>query len=153
MYQNYPTVNRSRCCMKSICTGMHPVPLILLAYVIYEQVHMLNVLFWLLCQNAFFRWRIRIRHVLLSILFYVQLHYMLLLWQFRWFCRFLNCDRCPFCKSPNYAVEYRGVKSKEERGLEQVVRPRFHTKFHISMESIHSGLRSFSFCVMDLCFI
>jgi hypothetical protein len=28
--------------------------------------------------------------------------------------------RCPFCKTPNYAVEYRGVKSKEEKGIEQV---------------------------------
>ncbi|PNY02490.1 RING/U-box domain-containing protein, partial [Trifolium pratense] len=28
--------------------------------------------------------------------------------------------RCPFCKTANYAVEYRGVKSKEEKGLEQI---------------------------------
>ncbi|CAI9754950.1 unnamed protein product [Fraxinus pennsylvanica] len=28
--------------------------------------------------------------------------------------------QCPFCKSPNYAVEYRGVKTKEEKGLEQI---------------------------------
>ncbi|KAG2657412.1 E3 ubiquitin-protein ligase GW2 isoform X1 [Panicum virgatum] len=27
--------------------------------------------------------------------------------------------QCPFCKTPNYAVEYRGVKTKEERSLEQ----------------------------------
>ncbi|KAJ6753955.1 E3 UBIQUITIN-PROTEIN LIGASE DA2 [Salix purpurea] len=28
--------------------------------------------------------------------------------------------QCPFCKTSNYAVEYRGVKTKEEKGLEQI---------------------------------
>ncbi|XP_076934767.1 E3 ubiquitin-protein ligase DA2-like isoform X1 [Bidens hawaiensis] len=28
--------------------------------------------------------------------------------------------QCPFCKTLNYAVEYRGVKSKEEKGREQI---------------------------------
>ncbi|XP_024980041.1 uncharacterized protein LOC112516994 isoform X1 [Cynara cardunculus var. scolymus] len=28
--------------------------------------------------------------------------------------------QCPFCKTFNYAVEYRGVKTKEEMGLEQI---------------------------------
>ncbi|XP_057474197.1 E3 ubiquitin-protein ligase DA2-like [Actinidia eriantha] len=28
--------------------------------------------------------------------------------------------QCPFCKSSNYTVEYRGVKTKEEKGLEQL---------------------------------
>ncbi|KAI9385670.1 hypothetical protein POPTR_011G096000v4 [Populus trichocarpa] len=28
--------------------------------------------------------------------------------------------QCPFCKTANYAVEYRGVKTKEEKGLEQI---------------------------------
>ncbi|KAI3695308.1 hypothetical protein L1987_78303 [Smallanthus sonchifolius] len=28
--------------------------------------------------------------------------------------------QCPFCKTLNYAVEYRGVKSKEEKGQEQI---------------------------------
>ncbi|KAB2043702.1 hypothetical protein ES319_D01G036300v1 [Gossypium barbadense] len=28
--------------------------------------------------------------------------------------------QCPFCKTPNYAVEYRGVKTKEEKGMEQI---------------------------------
>ncbi|KAL9232494.1 hypothetical protein vseg_007602 [Gypsophila vaccaria] len=28
--------------------------------------------------------------------------------------------QCPFCKTSNYAVEYKGVKSKEERGQEQI---------------------------------
>ncbi|CAA0821297.1 RING/U-box superfamily protein [Striga hermonthica] len=34
-----------------------------------------------------------------------------------------NCTRptqCPFCKTSNYAVEYRGVKTKEEKGQEQL---------------------------------
>ncbi|KAJ0530799.1 putative protein Sip5/DA2 [Helianthus annuus] len=29
-------------------------------------------------------------------------------------------SQCPFCKTFNYAVEYRGVKAKEEKGLEQI---------------------------------
>ncbi|XP_071724304.1 E3 ubiquitin-protein ligase DA2L-like [Rutidosis leptorrhynchoides] len=28
--------------------------------------------------------------------------------------------QCPFCKTSNYAVEFRGVKTKEEKGLEQI---------------------------------
>ncbi|KAL3503011.1 hypothetical protein ACH5RR_037460 [Cinchona calisaya] len=28
--------------------------------------------------------------------------------------------QCPFCKTLNYAVEYRGAKTKEEKGLEQI---------------------------------
>ncbi|PSR84632.1 hypothetical protein CEY00_Acc21756 [Actinidia chinensis var. chinensis] len=28
--------------------------------------------------------------------------------------------QCPFCKTSNYAVEYRGVKTKEEKGMEQL---------------------------------
>ncbi|PKA64446.1 hypothetical protein AXF42_Ash007191 [Apostasia shenzhenica] len=28
--------------------------------------------------------------------------------------------QCPFCKTSNYAVEYRGAKTKEEKGVEQV---------------------------------
>ncbi|KAF1001481.1 hypothetical protein AG4045_026323 [Apium graveolens] len=33
---------------------------------------------------------------------------------------FLDNKRCPFCKTSNYAVEYRGVKTKEEKGIEQI---------------------------------
>nr|DAD37560.1 TPA_asm: hypothetical protein HUJ06_008201 [Nelumbo nucifera] len=37
------------------------------------------------------------------------------------FCMFcLTLPRCPFCKTSNYAVEYRGMRSKEEKGMEQV---------------------------------
>ncbi|XP_060187245.1 E3 ubiquitin-protein ligase DA2-like isoform X2 [Lycium barbarum] len=28
--------------------------------------------------------------------------------------------QCPFCKTSNYAVEYRGVKTKEQKGIEQI---------------------------------
>ncbi|XP_057786257.1 E3 ubiquitin-protein ligase DA2L-like [Salvia miltiorrhiza] len=28
--------------------------------------------------------------------------------------------QCPFCKTSNYAVEYRGVKTKEEKSMEQL---------------------------------
>ncbi|CAA2984393.1 Hypothetical predicted protein [Olea europaea subsp. europaea] len=33
---------------------------------------------------------------------------------------YLNLRRCPFCKTLNYAVEYRGVRTKEEKSLEQI---------------------------------
>ncbi|KAL9254795.1 E3 ubiquitin-protein ligase DA2-like protein [Drosera capensis] len=59
----YPTLNRSRCCMKSICTECF--------------LQMKN-------PNS------------------------------------ARPTQCPFCKTSNYAVEYRGVKSKEEKGLEQI---------------------------------
>ncbi|XP_044474048.1 E3 ubiquitin-protein ligase DA2-like [Mangifera indica] len=59
----YPSLNRSRCCMKGICTEC-----------------------FLQMKNP-------------------------------------NSSRptqCPFCKTSNYAVEYRGVKTKEEKGIEQI---------------------------------
>ncbi|CAO2833256.1 unnamed protein product [Amaranthus hypochondriacus] len=59
----YPTLNRSRCCLKSICTECF--------------LQMKN-------PNS------------------------------------TRPTQCPFCKTSNYAVEYRGEKSKEERGLEQI---------------------------------
>ncbi|XP_010428968.1 PREDICTED: uncharacterized protein LOC104713524 [Camelina sativa] len=59
----YPSLNRSRCCMKSICTECF--------------LQMKN-------PNS------------------------------------ARPTQCPFCKTPNYAVEYRGVKTKEEKGIEQV---------------------------------
>jgi phage FluMu protein Com len=34
--------------------------------------------------------------------------------------------RCPYCKTLNYAVEYRGVKTKEEKGIEQLVSAHTH---------------------------
>ncbi|MFS7979941.1 putative transcription factor C2H2 family [Helianthus anomalus] len=58
----YPSLNRSRCCMKGICT------------------------------ECFLQ--MKPDSTLLS--------------------------QCPFCKTFNYAVEYRGVKTKEEKGLEQI---------------------------------
>ncbi|KAK7244002.1 hypothetical protein RIF29_38817 [Crotalaria pallida] len=59
----YPSLNRSRCCMKSICTEC------------FLQMKVPNS---------------------------------------------TRPTQCPFCKTLNYAVEYRGVKSKEEKGLEQI---------------------------------
>ncbi|XVF04474.1 hypothetical protein REPUB_Repub05bG0086000 [Reevesia pubescens] len=59
----YPSLNRSRCCMKSICTECF--------------LQMKN-------PNS------------------------------------TRPTQCPFCKTSNYAVEYQGVKTKEEKGLEQV---------------------------------
>ncbi|PWA42023.1 RING/U-box superfamily protein [Artemisia annua] len=59
----YPSLNRSRCCMKGICTEC------------FLQMNTPN-----------------------STL----------------------PSQCPFCKTFNYAVEYRGVKTKEEKGLEQI---------------------------------
>ncbi|XP_075644395.1 E3 ubiquitin-protein ligase DA2 isoform X2 [Castanea sativa] len=59
----YPSLNRSRCCLKSICTEC------------FLQMKVPNS---------------------------------------------TRPTQCPFCKTANYAVEYRGVKSKEEKGLEQI---------------------------------
>ncbi|KAI4333401.1 hypothetical protein L6164_018221 [Bauhinia variegata] len=59
----YPSLNRSRCCTKSICTEC------------FLQMKVPNS---------------------------------------------TRPTQCPFCKMANYAVEYRGVKSKEEKGLEQI---------------------------------
>ncbi|KAL2466720.1 RING/U-box superfamily protein [Abeliophyllum distichum] len=59
----YPSLNRSRCCMKGICTEC------------FLQMKTPNS---------------------------------------------ARPTQCPFCKTSNYAVEYRGVKTKEEKGLEQI---------------------------------
>lgn len=59
----YPSLNRSRCCMKGICTEC------------FLQMKNPNT---------------------------------------------TRPTQCPFCKTTNYAVEYRGVKSKEEKGMEQI---------------------------------
>ncbi|GAV60879.1 hypothetical protein CFOL_v3_04407 [Cephalotus follicularis] len=59
----YPSLNRSRCCMKGICTECF--------------LQMKN-------PNS------------------------------------TRPTQCPFCKTMNYAVEYRGVKTKEEKGREQI---------------------------------
>ncbi|XP_022854030.1 uncharacterized protein LOC111375438 isoform X2 [Olea europaea var. sylvestris] len=59
----YPSLNRSRCCMKGICTEC------------FLQMKTPNS---------------------------------------------TRPTQCPFCKTSNYAVEYRGVKTKEEKGLEQI---------------------------------
>ncbi|KAK9266461.1 hypothetical protein L1049_000438 [Liquidambar formosana] len=59
----YPSLNRSRCCMKSICTEC------------FLQMKTPNS---------------------------------------------TRPTQCPFCKTSNYAVEYRGVKTKEEKGIEQI---------------------------------
>ena len=40
--------------------------------------------------------------------------------------------RCPYCKTLNYAVEYRGVKTKEEKGIEQLVSAHTHRVLFLS---------------------
>nr|XP_043624446.1 E3 ubiquitin-protein ligase DA2-like [Erigeron canadensis] len=62
-FLHYPSLNRSRCCMKGICTEC------------FLQMKAPNSSY---------------------------------------------PAQCPFCKTYNYAVEYRGVKTKEEKGLEQI---------------------------------
>uniref|UniRef100_A0A5B7ARE2 Putative RING-type E3 ubiquitin ligase n=1 Tax=Davidia involucrata TaxID=16924 RepID=A0A5B7ARE2_DAVIN len=59
----YPSLNRSRCCMKGICTE---------CFLQMKTPHSTRP------------------------------------------------TQCPFCKTLNYAVEYRGVKTKEEKGIEQI---------------------------------
>ncbi|XP_010278034.1 PREDICTED: uncharacterized protein LOC104612343 [Nelumbo nucifera] len=58
----YPSLNRSRCCMKGICTEC------------FLQMRPYNA---------------------------------------------MSSAQCPFCKTPSYAVEYRGARTQEEKGLEQ----------------------------------
>ncbi|CAA0808459.1 RING/U-box superfamily protein [Striga hermonthica] len=46
--------------------------------------------------------------------------------------------QCPFCKTSNYAVEYRGVKTKEEKGQEQLDEQRvIEAKIRMRREEIH----------------
>ncbi|GER33623.1 RING/U-box superfamily protein [Striga asiatica] len=54
--------------------------------------------------------------------------------------QFYSADtkRCPFCKTSNYAVEYRGVKTKEEKGMEQLEEQRvIEAKIRIRRQEIH----------------
>ncbi|KAM7260662.1 hypothetical protein ACFE04_011335 [Oxalis oulophora] len=45
--------------------------------------------------------------------------------------------QCPFCKTSNYAVEYRGSKTKEEKGLEQIEEQRvIEAKIRIRQQEI-----------------
>ncbi|KAD0085684.1 hypothetical protein R6Q59_012979 [Mikania micrantha] len=45
--------------------------------------------------------------------------------------------QCPFCKTLNYAVEYRGVKTKEEKGQEQIEEQRvIEAKIRIRQQEI-----------------
>ncbi|KAJ8493902.1 hypothetical protein OPV22_015623 [Ensete ventricosum] len=67
-FLNYPSLNRSRCCMKGICTE---------CFLQMKPPHATRP------------------------------------------------TECPFCKTLNYAVEYRGVKTKEEKGLEEVEEQKF----------------------------
>ncbi|KAF5178288.1 Ring-type e3 ubiquitin ligase [Thalictrum thalictroides] len=46
--------------------------------------------------------------------------------------------QCPFCKTCNYAVEYRGMRSKEEKGMEQVEEQRvIEAKIRMQQQEIH----------------
>ncbi|MCO5611062.1 hypothetical protein L7F22_065312 [Adiantum nelumboides] len=65
----YPSLNRSKCCTKGICTG---------------------------------------KGVYRSFLFYISRQN---LW----------CSRCPFCKTSSSVVEYRGVKTTEQKGVKQAI--------------------------------
>ncbi|KAJ8754643.1 hypothetical protein K2173_010734 [Erythroxylum novogranatense] len=79
-FMYYPTLNRSRCCMKGICTECF--------------LQMKN-------PNS------------------------------------TRPTQCPFCKMSNYAVEYRGVKTKEEKGLEQIEEQRvIEAKIRIQQQEL-----------------
>ncbi|KAL5731761.1 hypothetical protein ACHQM5_004461 [Ranunculus cassubicifolius] len=48
--------------------------------------------------------------------------------------------QCPFCKTCNYAVEYRGMRSKEEKGIEQVEEQRvIEAKIRMQQQEIHNN--------------
>lgn len=77
----YPSLNRSRCCMKGICTEC------------FLQMKAPNS---------------------------------------------ARPTQCPFCKTSNYAVEYRGVRTKEEKGLEQIEEQRvIEAKIRIRQKELH----------------
>ncbi|CAI9787693.1 unnamed protein product [Fraxinus pennsylvanica] len=77
----YPSLNRSRCCMKGICTEC------------FLQMKTPNS---------------------------------------------TRPTQCPFCKTSNYAVEYRGVKTKEEKGLEQIEEQRvIEAKIRMRQKELH----------------
>ncbi|KAF7836532.1 E3 ubiquitin-protein ligase DA2L [Senna tora] len=79
----YPSLNRSRCCTKSICTAE-----------CFLQMKVPNS---------------------------------------------TRPTQCPFCKTANYAVEYRGVKSKEEKGLEQIEEQRvIEAKIRMRQEELQN---------------
>ncbi|CAM8957738.1 unnamed protein product [Rhodiola kirilowii] len=77
----YPSLNRSRCCMKSICTEC------------FLQMKTPNS---------------------------------------------ARPTQCPFCKTANYAVEYRGTKTKEEKGLEQLEEQRvIEAQIRMRQQELH----------------
>ncbi|KAL6506917.1 hypothetical protein OROHE_022354 [Orobanche hederae] len=89
----YPSLNRSRCCLKGICTDMkspnssRPTQYPWFLEYVYS-----------IC---FAKKKVIVSGHVFS-------------------CTVFAFERCPFCKTSNYAVEYRGVKTKEEKGLEQL---------------------------------
>ncbi|CAA3031141.1 Hypothetical predicted protein [Olea europaea subsp. europaea] len=53
-----------------------------------------------------------------------------------------NLKRCPFCKTLNYAVEYRGVRTKEEKSLEQIEEQRvIEAKIRIRKQELQNEER------------
>ncbi|XP_064977818.1 E3 ubiquitin-protein ligase GW2-like isoform X1 [Musa acuminata AAA Group] len=80
----YPSLNRSRCCMKGICTD-----------------------FWIVCIHVFFVPSLELDSSAECFLQMKPPHST-------------RPSQCPFCKTSNYAVEYHGAKTKEEKGMEQV---------------------------------
>ncbi|RWW12786.1 hypothetical protein GW17_00023531 [Ensete ventricosum] len=54
--------------------------------------------------------------------------------------------QCPFCKTSNYAVEYRGVKTKEEKSMEEVVSISVCTTFACLL-TCEMGLSFQKFCM------
>ncbi|KAH9330555.1 hypothetical protein KI387_002663 [Taxus chinensis] len=79
----YPTLNRSRCCMKGICT------------------------------ECFLQMKAPPHSA--------------------------RPTQCPFCKTSNYAVEYRGAKTQEEKGIEQAEEQKvIEAKIRMQQEELHA---------------
>lgn len=127
IFQYYPSLNRSRCCTKGICTGKYHV-IVAFKVTLFENNTIISLTFLLFNQNVSYRWRPQIPHALRSILISCSIIIIVffLLFQIIYIScfQFLTIPRCPFCKTLNYAVEYRGVKTKEEKGQEQIVSTR-----------------------------
>jgi hypothetical protein len=121
--QYYPSLNRSKCCSKGICTGntssynFDPTSHHLTISFTHLVWHFSRVLSPNETDSYCSAYTVSILYSIpyLLFIFLGNLHAFSISWDI------LNCWRCPFCKTPNYAVEYRGVKTKEERSIEQFV--------------------------------
>ena len=119
--QYYPSLNRSRCCLKSICTGDIIQQLSQMIYVVisiclqFDQSSSTRV--FSTDESSQFNSSYTVSFIINAMPFPFSIPILL---------SCLTVVRCPFCKTANYAVEYRGEKTKKEKELELSVRINLH---------------------------